>query len=398
MNPRLFRAHFSGLFLIASLLLVVMSNLIVFTSAEATWQIISVDTGNYAYFTLDSNDIPHIIYDNNGLKHAIWNGTGWNIQTVDSINAASFVLDSNNNLHAVYLEYFRADYGSYYNGVLKYASWNGATWNIQNASSSNGPPGGFSLVFDSSDHPHIGYISGTYAGPSNWMYVYWNGSTWISRSPNQVADSISVALDSKDNPHVARGGSPIGSNPLLYYSWNVTSSSWDKQRLEEYNDTITSNVWSLALDSNENPHICYTIYPRKPGYPVELKYANWNGTNWNIKTIDSVDSANSIVSLALDSHNKPHVIYGNNGLKYAEYNGTAWNKQVIDAAGSNGSIAIDSNDNMHVCYNSNGVKYANFSQNPIISEIPSSIILSLLMITTSLITVIYLKNRRIEKI
>jgi hypothetical protein len=74
---------------------------------------------------------------------------------------------------------------------------------------------------------------------------------------------------------------------------------------------------SLALDSADRPHISYLDYTNK-----DLKYAAWNGSSWDIQTVDSDGDVGEFTSLALDSSDRPHISYfddTNRDLKYAWY-------------------------------------------------------------------------------
>ena len=74
---------------------------------------------------------------------------------------------------------------------------------------------------------------------------------------------------------------------------------------------------SLALDSSSNPHISYYDYTN-----FNLKYAYYNGTTWQISTVDSIGEVGAWSSIALDSSDNPHISYNsqtNSALKYAYY-------------------------------------------------------------------------------
>jgi hypothetical protein len=102
---------------------------------------------------------------------------------------------------------------------------------------------------------------------------------------------------------------------------------------------------SLALDSNDNPHISY--YGND-----NLKYAIWNGSGWVSQTVDAPGTVGQFNSLALDSNDDPHIsYYSNNNLKYATWNGSGWVMQTIDTGGMRfSSLALDSNDAPHISY------------------------------------------------
>jgi hypothetical protein len=90
---------------------------------------------------------------------------------------------------------------------------------------------------------------------------------------------------------------------------------------------------SLALDSNNNPHISY--YDTKNG---DLKYAWWTGSAWNIQTVVSLGNVGFHTSLALDSNDNPYIAYGDtvNGPKLRYASG--------QALPPIGSIVINSGD------------------------------------------------------
>jgi hypothetical protein len=111
---------------------------------------------------------------------------------------------------------------------------------------------------------------------------------------------------------------------------------------------------SLALDSSGNPHIAYYDYTTDPDHR-DLKYAKWNGSSWDIATVDTTGYAGSGgIALDLDSSNYPHIAYydgQNNDLKYAEWTGSIWNKQTIESTGligDNLSMLLDSSGNAHI--------------------------------------------------
>jgi hypothetical protein len=74
---------------------------------------------------------------------------------------------------------------------------------------------------------------------------------------------------------------------------------------------------SIALDDSGNPHIAYL----KEDTGV-LKYVAWNGSSWDIQTVDWDGDVGEFTSLALDSSGNPHISYYDNtnrDLKYAWY-------------------------------------------------------------------------------
>jgi hypothetical protein len=102
-----------------------------------------------------------------------------------------------------------------------------------------------------------------------------------------------------------------------------------------------------------------------------LKYALIRGPHlkWDIGTIDAGIYVGLDTSIALDSHDYPHISYydvyhNNNSLRYASYNGNRWTFETVDygqKVGEGSSLAIDTNDRPHISYHAaetNAVKYA----------------------------------------
>ena len=76
---------------------------------------------------------------------------------------------------------------------------------------------------------------------------------------------------------------------------------------------------SLALDSNGYPHISYCDWTN-----MDLKYAYWDGADWQIQTVDSEGWVGGHTSLALDSNGYSHISYfddTNTALKYTYWDG-----------------------------------------------------------------------------
>ena len=152
------------------------------------------------------------------------------------------------------------------------------------------------------------------------------------------------------------------------------------QNIQTVDDKATNNGVSIALDSDNKPHLCYIASETGNFYyegsfdptPKFLTYTSWNGSNWNIQTVDPVGTDSVTLeynSLALDSNDTPHIVYSVNVpvnqtefayvLKYATLKETEWTVQTIDF-GDKGVIEIDSEGNPHLAYSGvNGeLKYA----------------------------------------
>jgi hypothetical protein len=337
------------------LFIILLSN-IVAQAADSTWNIETVDSGISSSIALDLAGHPHISYlGETGLKYASWSGSAMSRQTVDpnvTSGGCSLALDSNGNPH---ISYYGVD-------NLKYTSWNGSKWSIQTVE--QGVVGtSTSLALDSKGNPHISYNDISNDTYSVLKYATWNNSAWSIQTIGK-GDYSSLTLDSSGNPQISYNSMrflsltpQITTEDLKYANWNGTN--WKIQTLVQ-----NAGSPSLVLDTDDNPHICFSG-------SLGLEYASWNGTGWSIETAEN--EAGAYHSLALDSVGNPHISYdGVPGLKYASWNGSNWNIQTVykyDKSGgmgpiNSGSLVLDANGNPHISFTETGLKYAYLASLP----------------------------------
>jgi hypothetical protein len=127
---------------------------------------------------------------------------------------------------------------------------------------------------------------------------------------------------------------------------------------------------SLALDSKDNPHIAYYDDDFQ-----DLRYASFLNGIWTVEIVDSVGNAGDNCSLALDNNDRPYISYRQDyqghywSLKYATKTDSGWVKIMVDTpkdttyyeSGEYSSIAI--NNNGFPCisytqYNPSKIKFA----------------------------------------
>jgi uncharacterized repeat protein (TIGR01451 family) len=201
-------------------------------------------------------------------------------------------------------------------------------------------------------------------------YASYNGTAWNIQTVDDSADMVgrytSLALDDDNGyPHISYYDDT--NTALKYASYNGTA--WNLQLVDSgvgpFDNVGMAN--SLALDATGYPHISYNDFT--PRY--DLKYASYNGTAWNLQTVDSAGEIRDYTSLALDGNGYPHISYYryDNSLKYASYNGTAWNTQIVTYdGGAHCSLALDSCGYPHISHlgpsSGAGLQYTSFIPAP----------------------------------
>lgn len=226
-----------------------------YDGSQWTKQVLDPEVGSWSSLVIDSRDYPHVAYIdpiNSDLKYAEWNGTTWNFQVVDSVGwiggNPSLALDSNEQAHVAYYDITNKD--------LKYASQTNAGWAIQRVDSDGDVGQCTSLKIDIDNNAHISYLDNT-----NQQLKYANSSTsgWTiqnivyigSFSRQGQFNQTSLVLDSNNQPHI--GYLDGINNNLKYTYWNGTH--WLGQTADSTYNTGFSP--SLALDSSGNAHIAY---------------------------------------------------------------------------------------------------------------------------------------------
>jgi hypothetical protein len=182
----------------------------------SAWNTKIVDTQSSTcqpQIAVDANSNPHIVYSSKAFDEmsvASWNGTGWDIQkTKGFADSASIALDSTGTPHVFYISYQSSSNSrSYWN----YADWNGLTWDTQSvAENITYFDSKTSLAFDSHGKPHVSFFSinglSTSVADSGLLgYATYNGATWdiqrVNVDPSGEGLSVNLALDSADKPHI----------------------------------------------------------------------------------------------------------------------------------------------------------------------------------------------------
>jgi hypothetical protein len=284
----------------------------------------------------------------------------WQYYILDKTPAGdinSIVLDSNNRPYILF----------YYIGgnALTLAHWTGCKWIYEPLSSYENYGSDSSLAIDNKENIHASFRD---CETDDLMYGYRDKDTWyIYKIDNEdnAGPFNSIAIDSKGYPHIAycREYNNDNNAELRYAFYDGTK--WNIEVVDnEYQEE--GYFCSLALDSNDYPHISYMDYVPNSGW--NLKYARWDGTKW-IKEVISAENNYSFghfnTDIVVDSNNRPHIVYrGGYGYKYLYYlyfDGSSWNKEVVDLCVGGLSLALDSNECPCIAYLSTlYLKYAHW--------------------------------------
>ncbi len=326
----------------------------------------SIHSISHGSIALDSEGHPHVAYGGVKLYHAWYDGTGWRAEVADAnfqVGAwAAIDLDQNDYPHISYYDYDTGD--------LKYAHWNGTTW----VSETVDTDGGWDsyIVVDSQDRPHIAYRDAKGFSGTAVKYAHWDGSTWQIDTIAALVSSISsrdttLALDTNDLPHISYSVADSGDDPdYLYHAYQAArGGDWLTETVET-GYYIGDNV--IALDKAGNPRILYyAIYATgSEEYDWRLNYTWWDGGQWQNETLVNTDNSIAALSLVLDSGDIPRASYyfnADDSMHYARRDG-AWQIETVESgvrlAEEVSSLGLDSTGQPHLVYllDNKTLKYA----------------------------------------
>ena len=328
------------------------------------------DVGAYCSLALDSSGNPRISYQDRTTNYRLmfikYESGAWQApQTVDDGGLSgdylgyytSLAVDANNRAHISYYDDT--------NNVLKYAYWNGSKWVIE-VVDNNGDVGMFSSLALERDPlqtngiaeppvPHISYYDNTF---HRLKHADRAGGTW---APNiETVDThfhtgtfSSLALDSDNNPHIAYFESDLVSflRSLRYAYWDPDTSTWVIEDDVDADDT--GSYCSLALDPDDHPYIAY--YDAKSDY---LSFAYNNGTGWHYERYGDIqdqitgERTNGIYnSIAVDDERRAVISHYDPDMHNLKLAIQTPPPLIVASAGPNGSISPEGD--VYVNYGAN---------------------------------------------
>jgi len=313
-------------------------------AADEGWHIEVIDTG---YLTGIRNTIditstgePRMLYSKYygggnfyEIIYAYWDGYEWKKDVVDigTCCNCSLSIDSLDRPHITYID------GS---NKLVYAYHDGSEWQIHQFGW-GAPFGYLEIEIDSNNQPHIGYQA------AYLMYLYWDGEEWQRETvdSSDVAGGCSMELDSYDYPHfsyMVRGDDY--DNYVTYTWWD--GFDWNSETIGEV--YLLYSVSDIDIDKEDKPHICYI-----DSIGDYIFYTHLIDGEWQTDFLDSGSYTNHL-SVETDAQNNPHVAYSDgNYIKYAYWDGIEWQYTQVDQHGHEGdwcSLVLDSEDNPHISY------------------------------------------------
>lgn len=186
-----------------------------------------------------------------------------------------------------------------------------------------------SLAIDALGRPAVSYFDGT---TGDLKYANFNGSSWDSQtidSRGSVGLYSSLAFQSDGHAIISYYNKSKGDLRIA----EQTDSGWSIMTLDGAGDVGRST--SLAIDSATGD-VAIAYEHSSLG---ALKVATRTGNTWGLAAVDQQTRGVSFISVAFDQRHLPAVSYYNAGpadLKYAASDGTQWQTYTLAKKGAQG--------------------------------------------------------------
>jgi hypothetical protein len=255
--------------------------------------------GNASDMKYDSAGILHFTWYDSGTKTLKYaerdiDGTWANIQTIDTSgnDVGSYVSLALSSTGKPAVAYFDAT-----NGDLRYAAFDGASWNVTTVDSKQSVGLYPSLVFDKVGRPTIAY----YRKSSGDLRLAVLKTTWTVNDLDTSNDSgRSVVLVKKSDGYVAAAYEDSTTGFLKFAE--QSSKGWSFATID--NTTLGVSFISLAFDPAGRASVSY--YDAHPG---NLKYGAKKNGKWNLNTVAKNGAVGLYTKLLFASDGTANILY-----------------------------------------------------------------------------------------
>src|SRR5262245_20013755 len=158
------------------------------------------------------------------------------------------------------------------------------------------------LSVDSERAPHVVFNGALDADGAGLHYLVRRDGQWAPLR-SFIGTNASLALDHLGRPHISYSVRRGGALDSLYYA-TLDDEGWDIETIDRNQIRFFS---SLALDSNEEPHVAYMKFTTG-GFPFESEIVYRRRATGDWPRLANAISAPNRLSLALDPADQPQIV------------------------------------------------------------------------------------------
>jgi hypothetical protein len=214
------------------------------------------------------------------------------------------------------------------------------------------------------NQPAVSYIfpsgSWDHPGPDQLRFALRTGGNWeiVIVAPDVASAPSSLAIDASQRA----GVSYTKEDHVVFSHAGPPWASWVGRTVDQ-GEAYTQ---SLAFSPSGLPAIAYSVVG-------SIKFAAFDGNNWQIETVASIQTAGGDCSLAFSPSGEPAICYRDmhrsggrygNHLIFVQLQGTNWIRETVAEAAEMGSLAFSPSGEPAISYHDiygEAIKYAVFT-------------------------------------
>ena len=266
------------------------------------------------------------------------------------LEAMSIKSGKSGTMHAVY-EFWGGS-----GAELRYANRTGGTWVSEVIDTGVNDIRTLDMFIDNNDVPHI-----VYCDNSKVYYRNRVGGTWSAaeEAASTYADYNFIMVGNTGAVYLIHG------NSSMYYSAKI-GVGWSSPIVVASNVNYTFSYTFTPLWGAGNGTVFACAY--QTAATEDLRCLVFNGSTWVDHLVDAgEEKVGEFISTTVNTAGQITVAYSDfsfDNIKVARFNGTTWNVETVDtpgALGENVSVCTGSNGNPHIIYEDNtnsNLKYA----------------------------------------
>jgi hypothetical protein len=303
-------------------------------------------SGKESWMALDSGGNPHVCYmarDDEEVRYAVRESEGWRIEIVEippdeSVKFPTIDVTANGDPHLCYSVTL--------DEVIRYAYKYGQNWQYEDVNPSWAIAGFSALSLDTNLQPHLCYYE--FMPSPGFKYGYREISGWLIETVSDNEHTrTSLRIDSQEYPHISSHRTPEDDLNYIYKD----EQGWHIETVDSYGGV--GYYTSLAIDALDRPHIGYLDWTN-----LDLKYAYKDESGWHLEIADAEGGAGWYCSLDLDGAGNPHLAYiaiGDSELRYAYKDEEGWHIESIFPYWCGGenhciTLVLDEHERPHIVY------------------------------------------------
>lgn len=289
------------------------------------------------------------------VNYAIPGSEGWEITAVSTgyfYGPLDIQLDSQGVPHIAWHNHDTEDEA--------YAVLQDGIWIVHNVDHDGHDGWDNSLALDSQGLPHTASIDPSqFGGTSGLEYGHFDGEDWdveeVGSGPLPYEFGTDIAIDSQDRPHVVWYDD---NPPALRYAVK-DDDDWQISEVDTEGDV--GRFPSMVLD--ETGRLSVTYYEADTSTAGYIKYAAWDGNQWNSQRVDRLEQvvlghfgARRNSSLVIGKDGNPIIAYSDETtVKLAWWDGSDWNLETVFTGGESPlgqqvSLGLDGSGGLHLTF------------------------------------------------